>query len=177
MRSSSVRFLGLCGVFALAGMAACDDDDGGITTPARPTRFVANMTNALEIPATSPAGGPTSGTATFEYTGTNTMTFRIVANTAVANVNNGHIHIGTVDTNGSVNVPYFPTKSPAVSYTAGQEIASGTITNASVSAINNRPAITVDSLRTLMEKGVVYSNIHTTAFGGGEFRAQILPAP
>ena len=176
MRSSSVRFLGLCGVLALAGMAACDDDDGGITTPARPTRFVANMINANEIPPATPATAST-GTATFEYTGTNTMTFRIVANTAITNVNNGHIHIGTVDNNGSVIVPYFPTKSPAVSYTAGQEIASGTITNASVSAINNRPAITVDSLRTLMEKGVVYSNIHTTAVPGGEIRAQILPAP
>ena len=176
MRSSSVRFLGVCGVLVVAAIAACDDDNDPIT-PARPTRFVANMVNANEIPATSPAGGPTSGTATFEYTGTNTMTFRIVASTAVTNVNNGHIHIGTVDNNGSVIVPYFAPKSPAVSYTAGQEIASGTFTNASVSSINGRPAITIDSLRTLMEKGVVYSNIHTSAFGSGEFRAQIVPAP
>ncbi|HKG92564.1 MAG TPA: CHRD domain-containing protein [Gemmatimonadaceae bacterium] len=157
-------------------MAACDDDNDPVTPAARPTRFVANMANANEIPVATPAA-PSSGTATFEYTGANTMTFRIVANSAITNVNNGHIHIGTVDNNGGVIVPYFPTKTPAVSYTAGQEIASGTITNASVSAINSRPAITVDSLRTLMEKGVVYSNIHTSAFTGGEMRAQIVPAP
>lgn len=178
MRSSTVRFLGLFSVFAVVGgVAACDDDNDPTTTtpPARATKFSSALTNTNELQTPQPATG-SSATATYEVVNDNQITFRIVANSAINNVTQGHIHIGMSDVNGTILVPLF-TRSPVVSYTAGQEIATGTIDANSISAINSRPKITVDSLRRLMEKALVYTNVHTQTFTGGEVRGQVVPTP
>ena len=178
MRISSVRLLGLCGVFALAGVLACDDDDDPVTpTTRRSTNFVANLNTANEnvaIGAARPATGAT-GVATFTVVDDTTMTFNITANN-ITGVRVGHIHMGASDVNGSVIVDLINNATPTGAVNG--PLASGTFKQSNIKAIfEGKPAISMDSLRTLMQSGLVYANVHTTAFGAGEIRGQIVPTP
>ena len=178
MRSFNVRVFGLLGVFALAGFQACDDDDDPISpTPPRATRFTASLNTANEnvtIGSTRPATGAT-GSATFNVVDDTTMTFTVTGNN-ITGVRVGHIHMGTSGVNGSVIVDLINNATPTG--LVNGELANGTFRQSNIKAIfEGKPAISMDSLRTLMQVGAVYANIHTSAFAGGEIRGQIVPAP
>ncbi|MEO1035453.1 MAG: CHRD domain-containing protein [Pseudomonadota bacterium] len=87
---------------------------------------------------------------------------------------NGPIAIGLIDTIAAVN------DNSDVITLAGHRIT-GTITNADFPEIDpcpdvvGRPINNIASLAAAIDAGLVYWNLHTTAFGPGELRGQVRP--
>jgi hypothetical protein len=69
--------------------------------------------------------------------------------------------------NGNVIVPFVTAT-----------VVSGTVTSGSIDLSqpisNGTTSITGDSLRTLLNNGGAYTNVHTALYGGGEIRGQII---
>ena len=129
----------------LVSVSACKKDD---STPTPATMQVTGtMSGANEVPAvTTQATGNVTGT----YNPTTkvltyTVTYAGLTPTA------GHFHIGAPGTNGSVSIT-FPS------------VASSPITGT---------ATLSDSQRDALLGGNMYANLHTTANGGGEIRANV----
>ena len=177
MRSSRVRLLGICGALAVAGgVAACDSNDDVVTGPAaRPTKFVANMSAANENVATPITTGA-NGTGTFTVVDDTTMSWSLTGSN-ITGVRLAHIHIGSSEVNGGILVDLVNNTTPTGPLN-NELIGQGQFhsSNIKVVATGRTTPITLDSLRRLMEVGVVYANVHTSANGGGEMRGQIRPA-
>jgi CHRD domain-containing protein len=144
---------------AAAGLAiACGGDPVG----PQPTMYVAQMSGANEAPAV--ATGAT-GTATFTLTG-RTLSYTVNVNGLSGNAAASHIHLGAAGTNGGIVYPF-----TAASLQTGQ-VASGTI-DLDQPVSNGTSSISGDSLLTLLDRGMVYTNVHTPANPAGEIRGQI----
>ena len=139
-------------------VAAC----GGESTAAGRATYVATLTGAREVPAAITAA---SGTATFERTGSD-VTYRVSATGFTTALTVGHIHIGGSGVIGSVIVPF-------TIIAQGGIVAEGTI-DLSRPVTQGNITITGDSLRTLLDNGGAYVNLHTAAWPGGEIRGQIV---
>jgi hypothetical protein len=162
MRSTVKITVGLVSAAVIGVVAAsCGSDT---TAPGLPT-YTATLSPASEVPPKTTTG---TGTATFVDNGTSidwTMTL-----TGMTNVVASHIHgPAPVGTNASV---IFNLYSPqTASGTVTPLVAKGSITN------SNNFAVTLDSLRVLMNNGNAYVNVHTSANPGGEIRGQISRKP
>jgi len=144
---------------AAAGLAvACGGDPVG----PQATMYVAQMSSAKEVPAIQ---GGASGTATFTLTG-KTLSYVVTVQGLSGNAAASHIHLGAAGTNGGIVVPF-----TAASVQSGQ-IASGTI-DLTQPVSNGTSSISGDSLLTLLNAGLLYTNVHTAANPGGEIRGQI----
>jgi hypothetical protein len=147
-------------MIAAAGLAvACGGDPVGPQS----TTYVANMSGANEAPAV--ATGAT-GTATFTLSG-RMLSYTVNVNGLSGNAAASHIHQGGAGTNGGILYPF-----TAASVQAGQ-IASGTI-DLSQPVSNGQSSISGDSLLTLLNGGLLYTNVHTAANPAGEIRGQII---
>jgi hypothetical protein len=152
-------------VTATFALLAC----GGSSTPSSTNFASVSMTGGNEVPPRT-----TNGTGTAEYTvnGT-TVHYKVTYNNLTGPPTVSHIHVGTPTVSGGVVVPFtgLPTTPSGTfegDFTASN-IAAGTAGGVTVQAGN------LDSLLQAFKDGNAYTNIHTTAFGGGEIRGQILP--
>jgi hypothetical protein len=154
---------------ALIGVAACEEDDGD----GDENEYSATLTGAAERP-TPVTNASTTGTFSLVDNGAN-MTYTLNLNgTIVGPVTGAHIHaiprsgVAPADTTGGIVVNL----SPGTALTG--LLASGTITQSSIVGLGGAAAITMDSLRTLINAGRTYVNVHTQANPGGHIRGTIV---
>ena len=148
---------------ALASLAACGSDTK--TAPPPPT-FVASLNAANERP--TPVTAPGTGSATVVQNGatfTYTVTYSGLSGPPILS----HIH-GPADATKAVGVLVnFDIGAP----TSGTGSFTGTFTGADIVPASGQPAISVDSLVTLMRTGNAYVNVHTSTNKAGEIRGQL----
>jgi hypothetical protein len=144
---------------ALAALLACGSDSalsaGGDT-------YVAVLSGAREVPAVPTTA---SGLATFNRVGAK-VTYTVSATGFTTPLTVGHVHIGAAGVIGPVIVPF------TIVAQSGT-VASGSI-DLSAPITQGNITISGDSLRTLLETGMAYVNLHTAAYPGGEIRGQIV---
>ena len=155
-------------IVAAVGLGACDDDDDE-----GENEYEATLTGAAERP--TPVTTTATGSFTLEDNGAS-MTYNLTVNGLVGPVTGAHIHAiprsgaAPADTTGGIVVnlnPTLPTGGTGV-------LASGTITQASILGLGGAAAISMDSLRTLMNAGRTYVNVHTQANTAGHIRGTIV---
>jgi hypothetical protein len=149
-----------------AGMVACEDDDDNGTGPDEELAFSATMNGANEKPNAVTTGG--TGTATFTLNEAETSaTWSITVTGLTSTITNAHIHIGNNLNAGAVIVQL-----PGWPATGTSGTWSGTLTSGSTLS-----GISWDSMLRLIRNGDAYVNVHTTNFGGGEIRGNLVPVP
>jgi len=149
----------LTALIAAAGaVVACSS---GPTAP-QSTMYVARMSAANEVP---PVAVSATGTATFTLTG-KTLSYVVTVNGLSGQAAASHIHVGAAGSNGGIVYPF-----TAAAVSSGQ-VASGSI-DLTQPVSNGNSTISGDSLLTLLNKGLLYTNVHTAANPTGEIRGQI----
>ncbi|MGH7584034.1 MAG: CHRD domain-containing protein [Gemmatimonadales bacterium] len=149
----SIRISGLA--ISAALLAA-----GVHSAPAQSVKYVAQMGASSETP---PNDSKATGTAKFSMTG-NRVTFTIDVSGLSGPPAAAHIHVGAPGQSGPVVYAFMLTHKEA-----SGRIASGVIDL-------SKPAsrgVSGDSLRTLLNNGNAYVNVHTAAHPDGEIRGQI----
>lgn len=136
--------------------------------------FRAHLSGKSEVP---PAATNAQGQVIFQLRD-GELSFKLIA----ANINNilqAHIHCGSAGVNGPVVAFLYPPGPPPMLIPGrfAGVLSTGTLTNADV-----RPAPDsdlcpggvgdFDDLIAKMRAGETYTNVHTTAFPGGEIRGQ-----
>jgi hypothetical protein len=154
---------------AAVGIGACDGDDEDEDS----NSYSASLTGGAERP--TPNTQPSTGSFTLTDDGAS-MTYTLTVNGLVGTVSGAHIHaiprsgVAPADTTGGIVVNL----NPAAGITTGT-LAQGTITQASISGLGGAAPISMDSLRTLINAGRTYVNVHTTPnFAGGLIRGTIV---
>jgi hypothetical protein len=159
-------------VSALAFTAACDDS----TDPnANNITYTATLTGAAEKPNAVTTSG--TGTWTGSYNpSTGILSYTLSFSGLGTNATLAHIHgPATVDQFAGVIVN-LDQAAQARTITLGATSGTGTGTvnlNAGATWPSAGATITGVQLKDLMDQGMTYVNIHTTANGGGEIRGQI----
>ena len=143
-------------------MLACSSDS---TAPDQSVTYVAQLKGANEVPALAVAG---TGTATFTLTG-KSLSYRVTVSGLTGNAAASHIHMGAAGVNGNILVPF--NAAPV----QNGEVASGII-DLTLPVSNGQTSITGDQLLDLLNRGMLYTNVHTAAHPGGEIRGQITKA-
>lgn len=150
-------------VLAAAALSvACSDDPTG---PA-PVVYTASLNAANERQA-NPVNSTATGSATLTLRSNDTLDVVIMAagltNAAIAS----HIHAGGVAVSGNVVTPF----------TINPGVTSGTVVQVQLvlsKLVVGGSQVSPDSVRALLNNGNAYVNVHTTAFGGGEIRGQVV---
>ena len=130
--------------------------------------FIANLNGAQD----GGAGRTGSGIINLTLTGT-TFTFSGSFSGLSGTVNPGGFHIhapAAAGANANVLYGLFP------SITLGADNKSGTISG-SQTLVAGQLGFDIPTQMSQLNNGLWYFNIHTSAFGGGEIRGQILPVP
>ena len=159
-------------LLAVVVLGACD------LTGSDQERFVATLTGGGEVP---PNASTATGNAEFTVNDDGSISYDIEVNT-LRNVFAGHIHgPANTTTNAPVLVTLFPGPGQAVPIAlANGQLAQGTFTVAQIA----NPAVSLDSLLTIMRNGNAYVNLHTNDgvaptntgpgdLASGEIRGQI----
>lgn len=131
-------------IFLTTFIASCDDDD----EPNPNVTYTATLSGAKE---TAPNASTATGTATLVFN-TTTKMFTISVLHTIAAPTAGHIHKGAAGTNGGVVYPFTTLASP-ISYTS-----------AALSAEQEAD----------LNAGLLYVNLHSAAFPGGEIRGNLV---
>jgi hypothetical protein len=166
---------GLVGVFslALAGLAGVPHGEAAVAfqVPLRPSE---------EGPAiSSPASGEITITVNDSETG---LEFQLVYEGLAGNVTQAHLHLAQRGVNGAIviylcsNLPDPPPDTPACPASPGQ--VSGTLTAEDVIDSPGAKAQGVEpgelaEVIAAAKAGVVYANVHSDKFPGGEIRGQL----
>ena len=145
---------------AAIGIGACSDDDDDEDS----NEYSASLTGAAE----RPTAVNTTATGLFTLTDNgSSMSYTLTVANLPTGVTNGgaHIHIAppprpAADTSGGVIVNLNPTLN----------VTSGVLAQGSFTAGNS---ISLDSVRTLLNVGRAYVNVHTPANPGGHIRGNI----
>ena len=153
---------------ALSGIAYADDKDrdGGL-------EFEALLTGAQEVPEReSPARGKIEVEFDKGFTKLD-VDLRVSTNT-VGDIRAAHFHCARPGENGPIIFGLFSPGPFPVS-----NIVDGTLTNADSTGADCVPTIgrVVNNLASLafaMRDGLIYANVHTTVFPGGEVRGQMI---
>jgi hypothetical protein len=163
---ATVSGIALAGTFwGVATLIACSGDSTGPGAAAT-TTYVAQLSGANEVPAIT---GAASGTATFTLTG-KSLSYVVNVSGLSGNAAASHIHGAAAGANGNILVPFV-----AAPVQSGQ-VASGTVDLTQPVSNGSGGTISGDSLLTLLNKGLLYTNVHTAAHPAGEIRGQIAPA-
>lgn len=125
---------------------SCGDDDEETVIPN--VTFKATLKGTNEVPSNASTA---IGLATLTYN-PNNSTFTIEVTHDLVAATGGHIHKGATGINGEVVFPFLNTASP-INFTS--------------------VALTASQLSDL-NAGLLYVNLHTASFPGGEIRGQIL---
>lgn len=126
---------------------------------AAPVTYVAHMDGANETPANKTTG---TGTATFVLNGTR-LRFTVTVHGLTGPATMAHIHLGKAGASGP------PVYGFTIKHVAGGTLAQGYINLAK----DVSKGVSGDSLKTLLNNGSAYVNVHTAANPGGEIRGQI----
>lgn len=111
-------------------------------------QYDSSLSGAQEVP---PTGSSATGTGTFTYNlVTQLLTWNIAHNVVAPTA--AHIHSGAVGTNGPIQI--------GLDHTVNPMVGSATLTTVQQGMLVNQ---------------LLYVNIHTAAFPGGEIRGQIIP--
>jgi glucose/arabinose dehydrogenase len=133
-------------------------------------KFATVLTGAEENP---PVNTTARAVANFDRQSDGTLRFELWAQTAITQATAAHVHLGAYKQNGPVVTLLFESTTPR-NFAAGELIARGTITDATVTA--RPPGFATASVANLVERmrqGRTYVNVHTTANPGGETRGQL----
>ena len=157
----SRKILGAIVVMSTITGIACGSDSG-TTTPVQSTTYTSTLNAANERP--TPNSSTATGSATYVLTG-NTLTFTVSVNGLSGPATASHIHVGGSTVAGGVIVGFV---------TAA--VQTGNVTSGTIDLTQpiGTTAISGDSLKTLLNNGNAYTNVHTTANPGGEIRGQII---
>jgi len=130
--------------------------------------FASTLTGREEVP---PVTTDASATAHFVLNSDGTLSYELRATGPIQDATQAHIHLGGRGQNGPVVLFLFGFVTGGQDFEAGDLIGSGTVSDANVIA---RPGFTptIANLVNRMRQGRTYSNLHTTAFPGGEIRGQ-----
>jgi hypothetical protein len=152
-----------------AGIVACDDDDEDEDS----NTYVASLTGAAERPTAVTTNA--TGSFTMQDDGSQ-MSFVLTVNNITGPITGAHIHavprsgVAAADTTGGIVVNLNP---PNNAVTTGI-LAQGTITQANIQGLGTAAPISMDSLRTLINAGRTYVNVHTQANLAGHIRGTIV---
>ena len=136
------------------------------TAPAPvPMQFTATLNAANEL-RTPPVNSTATGTALIVLSG-DTLTYTVTATGLTSSVVASHIHVGTPATVSGKVVNGFQTNA----VTTGT-VASGFILLSTL--VVSTSQVSGDSLRTLLNTGNAYVNVHTSMNPGGEIRGQLV---
>jgi len=128
--------------------------------------FEATLSPANEVPARSTGA---NGRVQYVSDGT-TVTYTIEVDD-ISNVIAAHIHSAAAGANGPIRVFFFGNGSPnpggPISFTDKRILVQGSFTAANVTGVS------FAELLNQMRNGQAYTNVHTSAFPGGEMRGQI----
>jgi hypothetical protein len=128
----------------------------------RAMTYIARMTGADETPANNTKS---NGTATFTLDGTK-LQFTVEVHDLTGAPTMAHIHVGGPGVAGP------PVYTFALKAGSGM---SGTISSGTVDLTKDASAgVSGDSLKTLLNNGKAYVNVHTKNFPGGEIRGQVM---
>lgn len=166
-RTSTMKrqiFLAAIAVASAAGYTACGSESVAVVPPAASVTYVSNLNSANENNAANKSTA--TGTATYTLTG-NSLAFTVSVSGLTGPATASHIHVGAPLVNGNV-LQGFVTGSVATG-----NLTSGTI-DLSQPVTTGNSTITGDSLKVLLNNGNAYTNVHTSAFAGGEIRGQIV---
>jgi hypothetical protein len=151
LSTDAVRALAVAVVIgAPAAMLACGGDPTGPQSPS--ITYVAHLSGTNEVPAIA---GAASGTATFTLTG-KSLSYQAIVSGLSGNAAASHIHLGAAGVNGNILVPFH-----AAAVQNG-EVASGLI-DLTLPVSNGQTSITGDQLLDLLNRGMLYTNVHTPA--------------
>jgi hypothetical protein len=141
--------------------AACGSSSSG---PA--TNFSATLSGANEAP--NPVTTSATGTASYTVSGT-TVSYTVTYNGLSGPPTASHMHVGAAGVAGGVVIPFsgLPTTASGT--------FTGSFTQADIKPQTSPVINTLDDLLVQMRAGNTYTNIHTTANGGGEIRGQNQP--
>ncbi|SFQ76530.1 CHRD domain-containing protein [Hymenobacter arizonensis] len=127
--------------------------------------FSAHLSGDQEVPAV-----PTNATgqANFKLSKDgNSLSYKLIVANIRTTVIFGHLHLGNAGTNGPVVVDLVGRTGPSPQGV----IAEGIITSASLKGrLAGQP---LSALIAAMEAGSIYTNVHSTAYPGGEVRGQV----
>jgi hypothetical protein len=139
---------------------------GAWSTPVHPTRaavqavrYEAQLDGASETP---PNASKATGMATFTLSGTH-LRYHVTVKGLTGPATMAHIHVGAKGESG-----------PPVYFFSIKKVATGTVAEGSIDLTKEASkGVSGDSLKTLIENGHAYVNVHTAAHPGGEIRGQI----
>ena len=123
------------------------------------TEYRAELNGIMETP---PNQSRATGTATLTLLG-NELQYKIIVHGLSGAATAAHVHVGQAGSSGG----------PVVMLTVDKR-ADGTIADDSVDLAKGGSSIPVDSLKSLLDKGGTYVNVHTAQFPGGEIRGQLV---
>jgi CHRD domain-containing protein len=156
--------LALAGSFAVA-MAKDDDDDEG---------FSAQLKGFREVPAVSTAASGRFEADIDEAAGT--ITYTLQYSGLEGTVSAAHIHLGQKGVAGAVIAFLCGGGGKPACPGPNSGTVTGTITAANIGAGAEAQGITTgefaETVRAI-EAGVVYANVHSSKFPGGEIRGQL----
>ena len=168
-------------VMALLGVGSVVACGGSKSTAPNTITYTADLKPSNEVLANgSSAGVVSSGSGTWTGTldpSTNILTWTMSFSGLTSNSTLSHIHAQapTTTTAGVVlNFGSFPGSTIQLGGTSGT--ASGTI-NLATATPTTGLTITGDSLKRAMDAGQAYVNVHTSQYGAGEIRGQIVKQP
>ena len=152
----SYRIFGLvAGAVLVAGRTA-------YAVTARSTSYVSKMNGAQETPANNAKG---TGTATLSIDGTK-LKYSIDIKDLSGAPTAAHIHVGAMGVSGP------PVYTIALKSGVGM---SGEIAEGSIDLTKDASSgVSGDSLKTLLNNGHAYINVHSKNFPGGEIRGQVM---
>ncbi len=140
------------------------------------------LSGAQEVPGNDSAG---RSTATIRFSRDfSSATVRVRFSALAGEVTRLHLHCNVAGANGPVAIGLIDTINTALDnsdniFLSGHRI-SGTITNVDFADndcvdVVGRPVNNIASLAAAIEAGLIYWNLHTTAFPPGELRGQVRP--
>jgi hypothetical protein len=161
---------------AVTVVVACGDDSDSTEPNLLPSiTYRATLSGANERP--TPVNSQGTGTFVGVYDpNTGFMTYTVTYSGLGTNSTLAHIHCcGSTDqaVSALVNFASFGN----VFFTPGSTSGSFNGVILLTPAFSANATINGDSLRKAMDAGLTYVNIHTTQFGGGEIRGQIVKQP
>jgi len=128
--------------------------------------YQATLSGGGEVPA---RGTAAAGAAGFNVEGT-TVRYSIEVQ-SITGITGAHIHSGAAGVNGPIRIALYP--GPGVNFSSSPTgglngiLIEGSFTAADVTGVS------FDTLLAQMRDGSAYTNVHTTAFPGGEIRGQV----
>ena len=133
-------------------------------------RFSASLAGANEVPPINSAG-----TAAFEMTISDTITFSLTFSGLSSNLVVSHLHFAPTKVAGGVMIFLCGGGNQPACPAATSGTITGTITAANVTGPSAQ-GITAGDLTSALEAvrdGLSYANMHTTTFPGGEIRGNV----